>query len=106
VGPYGRRTYSSSAGTQGPGASSGGGTAVAISGFAFNPGTITVKPGTAVTWTNNDSATHTITADDGSWDSGAVAKGKTFSRAFASAGTYTYHCAVHPSMTGKVIVAP
>lgn len=97
---------SSSGGTQGPGASSGGGNAVAISGFAFNPGTITIKPGTTVTWTNNDSATHTITADDGSWDSGAVAQGKTFSHTFASAGTYPYHCAVHPSMTANVIVAP
>jgi plastocyanin len=81
------------------------GYSIDISGFAFNPATITIPAGSTVTWTNSDSATHTITADDGTWDSGAVANGKTYSRTFDTAGTYKYHCAVHPSMTGTVIVS-
>jgi plastocyanin len=61
-----------------------------------------VSIGTTVTWTNNDPTPHTITADDGSFDSGAIMAGATFSRAFDRPGTYSYHCMFHPSMQGKV----
>jgi plastocyanin len=85
-------------------APAGGGGSVAITNFAFSPATVTIKAGAAVTWTNNDSVSHTITADDASWDSGSIANGGTFSHTFATAGTFTYHCAIHPSMKGTVTV--
>jgi plastocyanin len=85
---------------------SGGGNAVSISVSSYKPATITVAPGTTVTWTNNDPVVHTVTADDGSWDSGNLSQGRTFSRTFDTAGTYTYHCTVHPWMVGTVIVTP
>jgi predicted lipoprotein with Yx(FWY)xxD motif len=79
---------------------------VTIQNFAFSPQTITVAPGTTVTWTNKDSQDHTVTSDSDAWpDSGNLATNKTFSHTFANAGTYTYHCALHPYMTGKVIVS-
>jgi plastocyanin len=77
---------------------------VSIHDFTFDPGTITIQPGTTVTWTNNDSATHTATADDGSFDSGNLATGQSFSMTFDTPGTYTYHCAIHPNMTATIVV--
>jgi len=77
---------------------------VKIAGFAFDPASVTVKVGTTVKWTNQDSAAHTVTADDGSWNSGSLAKGQSFSQVFTQAGTYTYQCTVHPSMKGTVVV--
>jgi len=80
---------------------------VDIQSYAFSPFAITVKVGTKVTWTNKDSVTHTITSDSGSadvFDSGNVDQSGTYSHTFSGAGTFTYHCAVHPSMTGKVVV--
>lgn len=80
---------------------------VTISSFAFSPASITVKAGTTVTWTNNDSANHTVTANTPSADapsSDTLAKGKTYSVTFNKAGTYAYYCAIHTEMTGTVIV--
>ncbi len=78
---------------------------VSISNFAFVPATITVKVGTRVTWTNRQAGLqHTVTADDGSFDSGYLSTGSSFSHVFTKAGTYAYHCAIHPFMTGTVIV--
>ena len=77
---------------------------VNISGFAFVPQTLSVPPGTTVTWTNNDSTSHTIASNDNLFQSGALAKGATFSHTFAQKGTFNYHCSIHPSMTGKIIV--
>jgi plastocyanin len=77
---------------------------VNISGFAFSPQTLTVSKGTTVTWTNNDSTTHTVTSDSGVWDSGNIAPGKTFSSAFNQTGTFPYHCKIHSSMTAKIVV--
>jgi plastocyanin len=59
-----------------------------------------------VTWTNLDGVAHTVTADDGSWGSGTLGQGATYSHVFTSPGTYTYHCAIHPFMTGTVTVTP
>jgi plastocyanin len=84
-----------------PAASAG---AVTISGFAFGPASISVAAGSTVTWTNQDGTAHTVTADDGSFDSGSLAPGATFSQTFDTPGTYTYHCAIHSSMTGTVTV--
>jgi plastocyanin len=82
-----------------------GGQAVSISNFAFAPATITMKVGTRVTWTNRQAGIqHTVTADDGSFDSGNLSTGSSFSHVFTKPGTYAYHCAIHPYMTAKVIV--
>lgn len=84
--------------------SGGSGTAASIIDYAFSPASITVKAGSAVTWTNTGSAPHTVTADDGSFDSGSLANSATFAHTFAKAGTFTFHCAIHSSMKGTVVV--
>jgi plastocyanin len=71
---------------------------------AFNPDTITVAIGTSLMWTNTDTITHTSTGDAGGWNSGVIAPGSTFSVNFPTAGTYTYHCSIHPDMVGTVMV--
>jgi len=83
---------------------------VSIINFAFAPSTITVPIGTTVTWTNNSALNggmamvHTSTSDTGLWDSGPIQAGDSFSFIFNTAGTFSYHCAIHPSMQGTVIV--
>jgi len=77
---------------------------VSIINMTFTPATITVTAGTTVTWKNNDNMTHTVTANDDSYDSGNIGAGSSFSKTFSIAGTYPYHCSIHPSMTGKVVV--
>ena len=71
---------------------------------AFAPDALTVDAGTTVTWTNTDSVAHTSTSDAPGWDSGIVAPGGRFSRSFQTAGTFQYHCAIHPGMVGTVVV--
>lgn len=81
--------------------------AVSIDNFAFDSNNITVKVGTTVTWTNKDSVAHTVTADSPSSDapaSGDIANGQTYSFTFNKAGTYAYHCQIHPDMHGTVVV--
>ena len=77
---------------------------VTIKGFAFSPGSITVRVGDSVEWTNNDAVAHTATADDGSWNAGTIAAGQTAQVSFDAAGTFPYHCAIHASMHGTVVV--
>jgi plastocyanin len=80
--------------------------AVAIQNFAFSPSAITIKKGTQVTWTNKDSVTHTVTETDGQTgpNSSSVNSGSSYSFTFNTAGTYHYHCSIHPDMTGTVTV--
>ncbi len=80
------------------------GTTVIIQGNAFSPDNLTVKVGTKVTWTNNESYDHTVASDDGSFDSGNIGQGQSYSFTFTKAGTYSYHCAIHTFMTAKVVV--
>lgn len=75
---------------------------VNIQNFSFNPATLTVKKGAAVTWTNNDSAPHQIKS--AAFNSELMSQGQTFSFTFNDAGTFDYSCSIHPSMTGKIIV--
>lgn len=80
-----------------------------MQGFAFNPAQVTVRPGATVTWTNGDTAPHTVTAGapgspSGQFSSGNLAQGGTFTFAFPQAGRFTYFCSVHPSMTATVTV--
>ncbi|MBI3486164.1 cupredoxin family copper-binding protein [Candidatus Daviesbacteria bacterium] len=77
---------------------------VQIKNFAFSPASITVKVGESVTWTNQDSVGHSATADDNSFDTGVFSQGKSGSFTFSKAGTYTYHCSVHPNMKATVVV--
>lgn len=91
----------------GGGGGSGGQAAegtVRIAGFAFSPAARSAKVGESVTWTNKDGTTHTVTADEGAFDAGSLAPGKSFSFTFDQAGTFAYHCKIHPRMTGKVTV--
>ena len=78
--------------------------AVTIQNYAFSPATITVKAGDKVTWTNEDSVGHSATADQAGFDTGVLQQGQSGSVTFAKAGTFTYHCSVHPDMKGTVIV--
>ena len=86
------------------GAAAQDGAAVTIVDFAFQPASLEVPAGTTVTWTNSGAATHTVTADNGAFDSGRLASGATFSQTFDTAGTFTYHCEIHPQMTGTIVV--
>jgi len=81
-----------------------GGTAVEMRGMAFAPTRIEVTAGTTVAWTNSDQLPHTVTADDGSWDSGPIAAGATWRHTFSTAGSFAFHCTPHPFMTGVVVV--
>jgi len=78
--------------------------AVDIAGFAFSPKSVTVEVGDTVTWTNADAQGHTATADDASFDTGTIAGGASASETFATAGTFGYHCKIHPAMTATVVV--
>lgn len=77
---------------------------VAARNIAFEPAELTVTTGSTVKWTNHDGVAHTVTADDGAFDSGALLEGETFSQTFDSPGTFAYHCEIHPSMMGTVTV--
>lgn len=81
-----------------------GAPAVAIANFAFDPPTLQVAAGTTVTWTNNDSSPHTVTADDGSFDSGNLDPGQSFTFTFDQGGTFAYHCSYHPNMQASIVV--
>ncbi len=78
---------------------------VNIKDFAYIPSTLTVKVGTKVTWTNNDSAPHTVTSDTNALlNSSTLNSGQSYSYTFTTAGTTNYHCSIHPMMTGSVVV--
>ncbi len=78
--------------------------AVQIKNMSFSPATLTVKVGDKVTWTNQDSIGHSATAGDNSFDTGVLSTGQSGSASFNKAGTYTYHCSVHPTMKGTIVV--
>ena len=77
---------------------------VGIHSFMFEPQSITVEAGESVRWTNHDPSPHTATADDGSFGTGNLAQGESDELVFSARGSHPYHCAVHPSMTGTVVV--
>jgi plastocyanin len=72
--------------------------------FSYEPDPVVVQAGGKVIWQNEDTAPHTATADDGSFDTGTIEKGKLGSATFKEAGTFTYFCEVHPTMHGTVEV--
>ena len=81
---------------------------VRIVNFEFKPKTVVVKPGTKVTWTNDDSSIHDIkdTSPLGTPVGPSQSKGDTFSITYGQPGTYSYVCGIHPYMTGSVEVVP
>jgi YVTN family beta-propeller protein len=79
---------------------------VTIKDMAFDQPAITIKAGQTVTWMNQDTIAHTVTDDQGGWDSGSLAPGAGYQQTFTKAGQYTYHCSIHPFMVGKIIVMP
>lgn len=78
---------------------------VSIKGFVFNPANITAKVGQTITFTNEDSAPHTATLDDGSCTTPQFAGGGSNGLTFTTAGTYPFHCSVHPRMMGTITVS-
>jgi plastocyanin len=72
--------------------------------FTYQPDPVVVQVGGKVIWQNQDTAPHTATADDGSFDTGTIEKGKLGSETFKEAGTFTYFCEIHPTMHGTVEV--
>lgn len=79
---------------------------VGIADFAYEPATITVEAGTAVSWTNEDAAAHTATISTGAkeFDTGTIEEGQTETVTFDAPGTYKYVCVFHPLMKGKLVV--
>jgi plastocyanin len=83
-----------------------GGNDIAVKNFAFVPANLSVQTGDAVTWTNMDNVSHTVTADNGAFDSGAFGAGTNFQITAGPPGTYTYTCQIHPFMKGTLTVTP
>jgi plastocyanin len=79
--------------------------AAAIGNFSFAPREVSVRVGAAVEWTNKDDTPHTITSDEDLFSSPLMDTNQTFRHTFASAGRFSYHCKLHPTMTGAVVVA-
>ena len=77
-------------------------TRITIERNAFNPSDVTVMQNGSLLWANSDSQVHTVTADDGSFDSGDIQSGSSFSFTFTVIGPHTYHCKYHGEQTGIV----
>ncbi len=78
---------------------------ITIQNYSFQPNNLTVPVGTTVTWTNQDPVSHTVTSDNGAFDSGNIMpNGGQYSYTFNQSGTYAYHCKIHPTMHGQIQV--
>jgi plastocyanin len=100
-------SYQTPPATAAPTTTAAGGNNVAIKNSAFDPSSLTVKSGTVVKWTNQDGYSHTIVSDTGSpvaFSSDSLSTGASYPYTFTQPGTYTYHCSIHPSMKGTIIV--
>lgn len=84
----------------------GGSVDLPIAGFAFPEGAVNVPVGTKAVWKNTDGTKHTVTADDGSFDSGKLSADQTFEHTFTAAGTFAYACIIHSSMKASITVTP
>jgi plastocyanin len=102
-----------------PTGSGGPVTQVTIVDYFFSPASVTIPAGSTVRWSNNGPSAHTSTEDAGAWNSGSMSPGSgvgnpygggttpsSFARQFTTAGTFTYHCTIHPAMTGTIVVTP
>ncbi len=77
---------------------------VKIDNFSYSPQTVTVKAGDTVTWTNGDDIPHTVTSKTGAFRSKALDTDDKFSFTFTTPGAFPYFCALHPHMTGSIVV--
>lgn len=99
----------SSSTTLPPGMLNGTQNAIIIKNFAFSPSALTIKAGRSVTWVNQDDVNHTVVSDPGTpvaFRSSNITFGGSYTFTFSKPGTYSYHCTIHPSMTGSVTVTP
>jgi plastocyanin len=94
----------STGGTGGSAAATAAGSMVDVKNFSFEPMALTVAVGTTVTWKFDDSAQHTVSADDKSFVSPPMRSGQTYTHRFTVAGTYKYICSIHQYMTGTIVV--
>jgi plastocyanin len=92
-------------GNDGSGNAAAEGISVRIKGMTFEPASITVKPGTTVTWIQEDGAPHTVTGTSGKLRSDTLTGGQRFSHTFEEAGSFDYACNFHPMMKGRVVVS-
>lgn len=105
TGTEGSSTGADSSGTSGGTSGTPQTYSIDIANFAFSPSEIRIKAGDTIVWTNKDSARHTVTSDSGSeLGSALLSDGESYSHTFSAAGTFSYHCAPHPYMKGKIIV--
>jgi plastocyanin len=84
--------------------SEAGAVSVGIENFAYAPADVSAAVGETITWTNSDSAPHTATLDDGACDTGNIAQNASAGLVFDAAGTYPYHCTIHPNMKGTITI--
>jgi len=85
--------------------SAAGQVAVSIKNFAFGPAAIQAKVGQIIAFTNNDSAPHTATLDDGTCTTGTISPGSSDGLVFGAPGSYPFHCKIHTSMKGTITVS-
>jgi plastocyanin len=102
--PKATKTSTTTGGTAAPAGAGQAAVKVDIKDFKFNPPDVNVKKGGTITWTNSDSADHTATADDKSFDTGTLHQGASKRDTFDKPGTYSYTCLFHPFMKGRVVV--
>ena len=76
---------------------------ISAANFLFSPASVTIASGCSVTWTQTSATKHTTTSDTGLWDSGQLGQNQTFTRQFNTAGTFAYHCSVHPNQMQATI---
>ncbi len=77
---------------------------VSIGDNFFDAADVSIAPGTTLMWTNEGQVPHTVTADDGSFDSGTLNPGDSYIVTFLGSGTLYYHCEIHPEMVGSITV--
>ena len=78
---------------------------ITIQNSSFNPSMLTITAGTTVTWVNKASGTMDVTSDSGLFSSGNLTNGMSYNYTFNQTGSFPYHCAIHPSMTGTIVVS-
>src|ERR671930_756127 len=78
---------------------------VKITATAFSPASVTIKTGDAIKWSNTDTKAHQVVANNGAFASPTIGAGRSWTHTFNTAGTYRYHDALHPALTGKVVVS-
>ena len=86
------------------GSTAGESVTVRIDGMRFNPASITVRPGTTVSWVHGSQMPHTVSGNAEGMRSGTLYNGQEYSHTFSAAGVYSYVCDLHPSMSGSVVV--